>query len=137
MCIILTCGEEYFEPGMMENLDQYKGEYDETKNVIIIRVESKGLRYENRTQNLEKVSVNDSVYIKRESANAFNSNNFTIESEMGVTLGNLPADLCNALAPLYDSGYATILKSTVSYIEKLRERSRYATPFSSVPKFLC
>ena len=42
------------------------------------------------------------------------------------SLGNLPAELCNALAPLYDSGCATILTSTVSYIEKLRERSRYA-----------
>lgn len=122
----LTRDEDYFEPGMMENLEQYKGEYDELRNVIILRVESKGLRYENRTQNLEKVSLNDSIYVKRDSSNAFNSNNFTIESEYGMTLGNLPADLCNALAPLYDSGYATILTSTVSYIEKLRERSRYA-----------
>ncbi len=122
----LTRDEDYFEPGMMENLEQYKGEYDETKNTITLRVESKGMRYENRTQNLEKISVNDSIQIKRDSANTFNSNNFTIESENGLTLGNLPADLCNTLAPLYDSGYATILTSTVSYIEKLRERSRYA-----------
>ena len=57
---------------------------------------------------------------------AYMGKNFTIESENGLTLGNLPADLCNTLAPLYDSGYATILTSTVSYIEKLRERSRYA-----------
>lgn len=122
----LTRDEEYFEPGMMENLEQYKGEYDEISNTIILRVESKGLRYDNRTQNLEQMTVNDPVCIKRDSANAFNSNNFTIESDKGLTLGNLPADLCNVLAPLYDSGYATISTSTISYIEKLRERSRYA-----------
>ena len=116
---------DYFEPGMMENLDQYKGEYDESNNMITLRVDAKGLRYDNRTQNLERLSVGEPVDIVRESGNLYNSNNFMIKNKK-YSLGNLPAELCNALAPLYDSGYATVLSAEVSYIEKLRDRSRYA-----------
>jgi hypothetical protein len=117
--------DTYFEPGMMENLEQYKGEYNPDTNTIILRVESKGLRYDNRTQNLEYVSVGDEVEIVRESENLYNSNNFIIKNRRG-SLGNLSAELCNILAPLYDSGYISILSSKVSYVEKIRERSRYA-----------
>lgn len=116
---------DYFEPGMMENLNQYKGEYDESYNMITIRVDAKGLRYDNRTQNLERISVGEPVDIVRESSNLYNSNNFMIKNKNN-SLGNLPAELCNALAPLYDAGYAIILSAKVSYIEKLRDRSRYA-----------
>lgn len=120
-----TVEPDYFEPGMMENLDQYKGEYDESNNMITLRVDAKGLRYDNRTQNLERLSVGEPVDIVRESGNLYNSNNFMIKNKK-YSLGNLPAELCNALAPLYDSGYATVLSAEVSYIEKLRDRSRYA-----------
>lgn len=120
-----TVEPDYFEPGMMENLDQYKGEYDESNNMITLRVDAKGLRHDNRTQNLERISVGEPVDIVRESGNLYNSNNFMIKNK-NYSLGNLPAELCNALAPLYDSGYATILSAKVSYIEKLRDRSRYA-----------
>ena len=120
-----TVEPDYFEPGMMENLDQYKGEYDESNNMITLRVDAKGLRYDNRTQNLERLSVGEPVDIVRESGNLYNSNNFMIKNK-NYSLGNLPAELCNALAPLYDSGYATVLSAEVSYIEKLRDRSRYA-----------
>jgi hypothetical protein len=121
-----TVGEDYYEPGMMENLEQYRGEYVEQVNMIFLRVESKGLRYDNQTQNLERVSVGDEVRIVRDNDNPFNSNNFAIKSNKNEALGNLPAELCNALAPLYDAGYATILTATVSYIERLKDRSRYA-----------
>ena len=120
-----TVEPDYFEPGMMENLDQYKGEYDECNNMITLRVDAKGLRYDNRTQNLERLFVGEPVDIVRESGNLYNSNNFMIKNK-NYSLGNLPAELCNALAPLYDSGYATVLSAEVSYIEKLRDRSRYA-----------
>ena len=120
-----TVEPDYFEPGMMENLDQYKGEYDESNNMITLRVDAKGLRYDNRTQNVERLSVGEPVDIVRESGNLYNSNNFMIKNK-NYSLGNLPAELCNALAPLYDSGYATVLSAEVSYIEKLRDRSRYA-----------
>ena len=121
-----TVADDYFEPGMMENLEQYRGEYNEQVNMLLLRVESKGLRYDNQTQNLERVLVGDEVKIIRDMDNPYNSNNFAIKSNRSEALGNLPAELCNALAPLYDAGYATILKATVSYIERLKDRSRYA-----------
>lgn len=120
-----TVGPDYYEPGMMENLNQYRGEYDEHSNAITLRVETKGLRYENRTQNLESLSVGDTVEILRDTANSFNSNNFTVKNK-NVSLGNFPAELCNVLAPLYDRGYAIITSSSVAYIERLRDRSRYS-----------
>ena len=121
-----TVGKDYYEPGMMENLEQYRGEYVEQVNTIFLRVESKGLRYDNQTQNLERIAVGDEVRIVRDIDNPYNSNNFAIKSNKNEALGNLPAELCNALAPLYDAGYATILTATVSYIERLKDRSRYA-----------
>lgn len=120
-----TVSADYFDPGMMENLEQYMGIYDETDNVITLRFESKGLRYDNRTQNLEKLTIGDEIQIVREESNPFNSNNFMIKNR-NDSLGNLPAELCNALAPLYDTGYAVIQSSKISYLEKIKERSRYA-----------
>ena len=41
-------------------------------------------------------------------------------------VGNMPAELCNAIAPLYDSGHLTFLSARVSFVEPLSRRSRYA-----------
>lgn len=120
-----TITEDYFEPGMMENLEQYKGKFDEVNNIILLRVDAKGLRYDNRTQNLEKLQVGDTIQIIRDMENQFNHNNFNINAN-GMSLGTLPAELCNVLAPLYDNKLVTISSSKVSYIERLRDRSRYA-----------
>ena len=120
-----TITEDYFEPGMMENLEQYKGEFNEVDNIIVLRVDAKGLRYDNRTQNLEKLQVGDTIQIIRDMENQFNHNNFNINAN-GMSLGTLPAELCNVLAPLYDNKLVTISSSKVSYIERLRDRSRYA-----------
>lgn len=65
------------------------------------------------------------LMLKYES-NHYNYNNFSVIDENEDNLGNLPAELCNVIAPLYDAGYLTIEKSTVSFIEKIGERSRYA-----------
>lgn len=116
----------YYDPGNMEYLDQYLGLYDKDTNTIRIRTESKGLRYEERTPRLDFLSVGDSVQLTREPTNPFNENNFIIESSNGESLGNLSAELCNAIAPLYDLGYLKITDSRISYIEKIRDRSRYA-----------
>lgn len=121
-----TVGEDYYEPGMMEFLDKYLGQYNEATNTAIIRTEIKGLRYENRTLRLDFLNVGDSVSIVREERNTFNSNNFMVQNERSESLGNLPAELCNAIAPLYDMGYVILGKAKVSYIEKIKERSRYA-----------
>ena len=121
-----TVGDDYYEPGMMENLDQYLGEFDPETNTLIIRTESKGLRYENRTQRLEFLNVGDPVKVVRDPENEFNTNNFRILSMKNEDLGNLSADLCNALAYLYDLGYAVITGAEITYIESIFQRSRYA-----------
>lgn len=118
--------DDYFEPGMMENLDQYYGSYDEVTNTIILKTEVRGLRYEGRTPRLERLSEGDSVAVVREESNIYNSNNFMVNTTDGKSLGNMPAELCNVIAPLYDIGYLTIDNPTVSYLEKLQDRSRYA-----------
>ena len=118
--------EDWFEPGMMENLDQYEGSYDAKEGRIVLKTEVKGLRYENRTPRLDRLNVGDPVIVLRDPNNQYNPNNFTITNEFGENLGNLPAELCNALAPLVDSGTAEISDAKVSYLEKILERSRYA-----------
>lgn len=118
--------DDYFEPGMMQNLDQYYGSYDEASNTIILKTEVRGLRYEGRTQRLEKLKPGDPVAVIREENNIYNSNNFMVNTTDGKSLGNMPAELCNVIAPLYDIGYLTIDSVTVSYLEKIQDRSRYA-----------
>lgn len=121
-----TLPEDWFEPGLMENLDQYEGDYDAAGGRITLKTEVKGLRYENRTPRLDRLAVGDPVRVLRDPNNQYNPNNFTITDEFGENLGNLPAELCNALAPLIDSGTAEIVCARVSYLEKILERSRYA-----------
>ena len=121
-----SIGPDWYEPGLMENLDQYLGVFDENTNTITMRAESKGLRYDERTPRLDYLSVGDPIHLVREPDNPFNSNNIRITSENGEDLGNMSADLCNAIAPLLDAGSLIIRSSSVSYIERIRDRSRYA-----------
>ena len=121
-----TVGPDYFEPGNMENLEQYLGLFDENKNSITLRTEAKGLRYDERTPRLDQLAVGDPVQLVREPDNPYNSNNIMILSEQGESLGNLPAELCNVISPLLDLGYASLEHPQVSYLERIRERSRYA-----------
>lgn len=118
--------EDYFEPGNMEYLDKYRGVYNKEKNLIGIRTDVKGLRYEGRTLKLENMNIGDAINIRRENSNRYNYNNFSVFDENGYNLGNLSAELCNVIAPIYDAGYLTMEKSAVSFIEKIGERSRYA-----------
>ncbi len=119
-------GPDYYEPGNMEYLDQYLGVYDESANTIMLRTEAKGLRYEERTPRLDYLSVGDPLRLVREPGNPFNENNIAILSESGESLGNLSAELCNVIAPLADLGFAEMKNAHASYIERIKDRSRYA-----------
>ena len=119
-------GPDYYDPGNMEYLSQYYGHYDAEANALTIRTDAKGLRYEGRTQHLDDLTVDDTVQIKREPQNSFNENNLMILTEAGESLGNLSADLCNVISPLLDLGFLSIQRAKVSYLERIRERSRYA-----------
>ena len=121
-----TVSEDYYEPGMMENLNRYLGNIDEETGMIEIRFESRGLRYDERTQHLNRISIGDEIRLVREKQNPFNSNNFMLLNKRSESLGNMPAELCNVIGPLFDAGCLQFLSSTVSYLERIAERSRYA-----------
>lgn len=115
-----------FEPGEIEYLEQSDGIYDEEKGEFILHFEAKGTRYDGRTFIIERIEKDDPVSIVRDKENAFNSNNFTILNQYGENIGNMPAEICNALAPVYDAGKIEIAESKVSFVEHITERSRYA-----------
>lgn len=121
-----TIGPDYFEPGMMEYLDQSDGIFNETNGTLLLRFEAKGTRYEGRTEQIEKVSVGDCIKVCRDHENPFNANNFTLLTKKDKNVGQMPAELCNAIAPLYDSGALTFTRACVSFVEPISKRSRYA-----------
>ena len=121
-----SVGPDYFEPGNMENLEDYLGVYDKASNTITLRTDAKGLRYEERTPRLDLLEVGDPVQLIREPGNPFNDNNIMILNAQGESLGNLSANLCNVIAPLADLGYAELENAHVSHLERIKDRSRYA-----------
>lgn len=121
-----TVTPDYFEPGMMEHLDKTNGVYEPETGRITLRFEAKGTRYEGRTEYIEKMQCGDRIVVLRDRANPFNSNNFTMENARGCNVGHFPAELCNVIAPLYDSGRLTIGNALVSYVEPLTKRNRHA-----------
>ncbi len=121
-----TVGPDYYEPGMMEYLDQSDGSFDEDTGELVLRFESKGTRYDGRTEQIEKVRLGDEIRVVRDPGNLFNHNNFELMTERGHSVGNMPAELCNAIAPLYDTGDLIFLGASVSYVEPISKRSRHA-----------
>ena len=119
-------GPDWFEPGMMEYLDQSDGSYDPLSGALLLRFEARGTRYDGRTEQIEKVHVGDEIQIVRDPENPFNPNNFTMLTAKGRNVGNMPAELCNAIAPPYDEGNLIFLSSSVSYVEPISKRSRHA-----------
>lgn len=121
-----TMGPDFFEPGMMEYPEQSNGSWDETSRELILRFESKGTRYDGRTEQIEKVKTGDVIRITRDPENPYNPNNFRLFTEKGKDVGNMPAELCNAVAPLYDEGKLVINRATVSFVDPISKRSRHA-----------
>lgn len=119
-------GPDFFEPGMMEYPEQSDGSWDEATGELILRFESKGTRYDGRTEQIEKVQAGDVVRITRDPENAFNPNNFLLFTEKGKDVGNMPAELCNAVAPLYDAGNLVIESASASFVDPISKRSRHA-----------
>ena len=65
---------DYYEPGMMEYLEQSYGEFDETSNAFILRFEVKGTRYEGRTELIETVKEGEPILVERDKENSFREN---------------------------------------------------------------
>lgn len=121
-----TVTAEYFEPGMMEYLDKSEGTYDPLNGEIIIRFEAKGTRYDGRTEIIEKMKIGDTIAVLRDRDNPYNSNNFTLENGSGSNVGNMPMELCNAIAPLYDSEELVFENAFASFVDPITHRSRHA-----------
>lgn len=119
-------GPDYFEPGMMEYLDQSDGFFDQATGNLFLKFEARGTRYDGRTEVIEKVHQGDPVQIVRDRENPYNPNNFTMLTAKGKNIGHMPAELCNAIAPLYDDGSLIFIHAEVSYVEPLSKRNRHA-----------
>ena len=117
---------DFFEPSMMEYPEQSDGSWDETTGELILRFESKGTRYDGRTEQIEKVKTGDVIRVTRDLENAYNPNNFLLFTEKGKDVGNMPAELCNAVAPLYDTGNLVIESASASFVDPISKRSRHA-----------
>ena len=82
-------------------------------------------QYEYNPGKTESISVGDLLELRRDPSNQYNSNNFELFTCKGKSLGSLPAELCNNLAPLYDEDNAKIIEVKAHYIEQFSDRSRY------------
>ena len=111
---------------MIEYLEQSEGVFDDSSGEILIRFEAKGTRYDGRTEQIEKVKLGDSIQVIRDKENPVNSNNFTLLTSRNQNVGNMPAELCNAIAPLFDENKLIFNEASVSYVEPISKRSRYA-----------
>ena len=121
-----SIGADYFEPGMMEYLDKSDGSFDRSSGSLLLRFEARGTRYDGRTEVIENVHLGDPLQIVRDRENPFNSNNFTLLTGKNKNVGNMPAELCNVLAPFYDEGTLLIRNAEVSYVEPISRRNRHA-----------
>lgn len=115
-----------YEPGMMEYPEQSDGSFDPDTGKYQLRFEAKGTRYEGRTEQIEKVHLGDEIKIVRDEQNPYNHNNFLLFTANGKNVGTMPAELCNAMAPLYDAGALSFESAHVSFVEPISKRSRHA-----------
>ncbi len=121
-----TVGPDYFEPGLMEYLDKSDGSFDSTTGNIELFFEARGTRYEGRTERIENVKIGDVIKVTRDAQNPYNPNNFRLLTFRDRDVGNMPAELCNAIAPLFDEGALIFTGACVSYAEPLSKRNRHA-----------
>ncbi len=81
--------------------------FDRIEGELYLRFEAKGLQYNNVYENVRQLKKGDTIQIIREPENKFNYNNFRLLTENGKDAGNMPAKLCNVLAPFYDNDEIT------------------------------
>ena len=121
-----TITPDFFEPGLMEYPEQSEGIWNEETGELLLRFESKGTRYDGRTEQIESIQVGEKIRIQRDPKNEFNGNNFRLFTENGKDVGNMPAVLCNVIAPLYDEGSFVIDGAKVSFVDPISKRNRHA-----------
>lgn len=118
---------DYYEPGKMEYLEQSDGQWDEETGRVQLWFEVQGTRYQGHSEMIELLSVGDPIIVERDKENPYNPNNFRLLTKFSEEVGNMPKELCNAIAPLFDGRLLRFENhATVSYVEHLSERSRHA-----------
>lgn len=100
--------------------------YDNRSNSAKLCVQVQGTQYEGRSPRIESIQKGNPLKLRREPDNAFNTNNIAVQNKVGQSLGNLPADLANVLAPLLDRGEAELHNIQASFVEPLSKRSSKA-----------
>lgn len=121
-----TLRPDHYEPGKMEYLQQSEGLWTPDSGRLTLRFESRGTRYDGRSELIERLRVGDPITVTRDPQNPYNPNNFLLLTRRGEDVGNMPAALCNAAAPLYDAGSLHFDRCAVSFVEPLSKRSRHA-----------
>ena len=116
----------FFEPNMLEYPEEYDGYYNEINGDIILHFDSRGTRYDGRTEQIESMIQGDFIQVVRDKDNPFNPNNFSLLTRRGKDIGNMPSELCNAIAPLYDDGLLIIDKAIASSVKPISKRNRHA-----------
>ena len=132
-----TLQPDHYEPGKMEYLQQSEGLWDPDSGCLTLRFESQGTRYDGRSEMIERLHVGDPITLQRDPQNPYNPNNFVLRTKRGEDVGNLPAELCNVVAPLYDAGSLRFEHAAVSFVEPLSKRSRHARQAVLFVELIC
>ena len=90
--------------------------YDRVQGELFLEFEAKGTMYNDVYENVKHVKVGDTIRIIRDPENKYNHNNFRLENSLGESVGNMPAKLCNALAPFYDNDEIILDDATASHV---------------------
>lgn len=109
---------------VIDDKEQYA--YDDRTSSARLCVQVQGTQYEGRSPRIESIRKGNPLKLRREPDNPFNANNIAVQNKAGQSLGNLPADLANLLAPLLDSGEAELHNIQAGFVEPLSKRSSKA-----------
>ena len=132
-----TVGPEWYEPGKMEYLEQSDSLWEPETGCLTLHFESRGTRYDGRSELIEHLHVGDPITLHRDPKNPYNPNNFIIMTQRNEDVGNMPAELCNVIAPLYDAGILNFDSAEVSFLEPLSQRSRHARQAVLFVRVIC
>lgn len=96
--------------------------FDPGRHAATLTVEVAGTQYDGRSQRLEKLARGNKVNLTREPSNPYDSNAIAVVASDGGSLGNLPSQVSEFLAPLLDGGFASIRDVRISYLLPLSQR---------------
>ena len=117
---------DYYEPGYMEFMDQYDGEYYPETGKFNMSFEVRGVKYEGRMERIEFLHQGDSVQMVRDLENESNPNRIRVLTLKGKDIGLVPEELSNSMAPLLDEGAISFSDVAIQYVEPISQRNRNA-----------